>query len=35
MTISELKSMNRREFALWFAHAKTEDLKGVLKNENL
>lgn len=35
MTISELKSMNRREFALWFAHAKTEDLKEVLKNENL
>ena len=35
MTISELKSMNKREFALWFAHAKMDDLKEVLRNENL
>lgn len=35
MTLNQLKEMNRREYALWFANAKANDLKEVLNNENL
>lgn len=35
MTISQLREMNNREFAMWFANANSNTLKEVLNNENL
>lgn len=35
MTISQLKEMTKREYALWFSKAKASDLKEVLNNANL
>ena len=35
MTIQQLKEMTKREYAIWFANAKANDLKEVLNNENL
>lgn len=35
MTISELREMTKREYALWFSKAKATDLKEILNNENL
>lgn len=34
-TLQQLKEMNKREIAIWASTVKADDLKAILKNENL